>query len=276
MILITITLLAGIVSLLFLLFTKICNDWYDFWMIIPTFLIAWIAVALVIVIVIFISTLFINKRKDYDKPSKFYRFLVLAVCELLVEFFRVEINVHGLEKVPLDKQFCLVQNHNSYIDPIITMWVFRSLPLVYVMKKEIMKAPFVSHALYRNNFPALDRDNNREALKTIINTINLIKDGKNSIGIFPEGTRSKDGEIHEFKAGSFKIPEKANCPIVVSVLKNTRMVSANFPFKKTQVYLDVIDVINPEDFQGENTPELSDEVHNMMVKRMEELKELDK
>ena len=276
MLLSIITILAGIITIVFLLLTKICSEWYDFWMILVTFIVAWIISALIIVILIFLYTLTVNKKKEYDKPNKFMRFLIKIVCEMLLQIFRVDVNVRGLEKVPEDQAVFLVQNHNSYIDPLITIWTFRFLDIVFIMKKEIMKAPFVSHALYRCGFPALDRQNNREALKTMVKTKEMVEKGIHSVGVYPEGTRSKDGELHEFKAGSFKIPEKTGCPVVVTVLKNTDKILKRFPFKKTQVYIDVIDVLYADDYLGENTPELSESIHKMMKDRLEELKELDK
>jgi len=271
-----ITLLAGLFTILFLLSTKICNDWYDIWMIFVTFLVCWIISALIVVILVFGCTIFIDKKKVYTKQSKFYRFVIKIVCEFLIQFFRVDVNVRGLEKIPEDKPIFLVQNHTSYIDPIISIWTLRFLNLVFVMKKEVMDMPFISNILYRCDFPALDRENNRKGLETVLSTIKMIKNGEHSVGIFPEGTRSKDGQIHEFRPGSFKIPEKANCPIVVLVCKNTDKILKNFPFKKTQVYFDIVDVLDPEQFKGENTPELSEEIHKMMVNRLEELNKMER
>lgn len=276
MILSIIVILAGALTILFLLYTKWCTHLYDFWIAILVFLVCFIISLIFVNLTIYLLTLTINKKKKYTEKSKFWRLTVKYYCQFLIQILRIDINFRGLENIPDDKTFVLVQNHNSLFDPVITIWLLRYLDIVFLMKKEIDKVPFLSHALYRLDFPALDRNNNREGLKTIIKTTKMIEEGKHSVGVYPEGTRSKDGKIHEFKAGSFKIPERCGCPIVVTVLKGTDKLMKNFPFKKTNVYFDCIACIDSKDYQGENTPELSDTVYKMMVERLDELNEMEK
>lgn len=266
-------ILAGIMSVLILVFTKWCTHLYDIWMFIPIFIVCFIVAFIIVLIGIFVPTIFINRKKKHTKKSNYWRITMKYICQMVIQLLRIDINFRGLENVPEDKTFVLVQNHNSLVDPIVTIWTLRYIDLVFLMKKEILKFPFVGRGLERLDFPALDRENNREGLKTIVNTINMIKEGRHSVGVYPEGTRSKDGKLHEFKAGSFKIPEKCNCPLVVSVLYGTDKIKKRFPFRKTQVYIDFVACLNPSDYNGENTANLSDEVYKLMSDRLEQIQE---
>ena len=112
----------------------------------------------------------------------------------------------------------------------------------------------------------LDRENDRAALKTILKCISLIKEDKVSVGVFPEGYTSKDGKLHHFRSGAFKIAQKANVPIVVCTLQNTRMIFKNLAkLKKTDVELHLVEVIPPQELKGKTTVEISDRIYEMMI-----------
>ncbi|HAV90286.1 MAG TPA: 1-acyl-sn-glycerol-3-phosphate acyltransferase, partial [Eubacterium sp.] len=77
----------------------------------------------------------------------------------------------------------------------------------------------------------LDRSSAKAGLKTILQAIDYAKNGT-SIFIFPEGTRSKDGTVAEFKAGSFKIAEKSGVPVIPVAFYNTESI-----FEKQKPYI---------------------------------------
>ena len=95
--------------------------------------------------------------------------------------------------------------------------------------------------------------------------IEYIKEDKVSIGIFPEGSRSKDGQLQEFKPGAFKIAEKALCPVIVCSMKGTINIHKNWPWKKTEIYMDILDVIDPSIWKEKNTVEVSEYAHNLIL-----------
>ena len=108
----------------------------------------------------------------------------------------------------------------------------------------------------------IDRDNIREGMKAINQAVNNIKDGYN-FTIFPEGTRSKDGKIHEFKRGSIKIASKSKAPIIPVAIKGT---SACFEDSKEFVP-GKVKVIFGEAIETEN---ISKEVERELMLRVEE------
>ena len=121
----------------------------------------------------------------------------------------------------------------------------------------------IMHKLY--GFP-IDRENNREGAKTIVKAIKVLKEGKASIGLFPEGYTSKTCELLPFRNGSFKIALKAKVPIVVCVINNTRAIPKRMCRFTTKVDFKIVDVVYPEVYEGMNTAELGDMIHEKMEK----------
>ena len=112
----------------------------------------------------------------------------------------------------------------------------------------------------------INRENDREALKTIINCIRLIQEDKASIGVFPEGYIHGDEKLHPFRSGVFKIAQKAKVPIVVCTLQNTQKVKENMPrFKPTDIHLHLVGVVQPEEIEGLTTVDIANRVHAMMA-----------
>ena len=76
-------------------------------------------------------------------------------------------------------------------------------------------------------------------------------------------------KVHDYKPGCFKIAVKSNCPIVVSSIYGTENIHKNFPWKRTDVYFDIIDVIYPEQYKDMNTIEIAKKVENLVVQKIE-------
>jgi 1-acyl-sn-glycerol-3-phosphate acyltransferase len=112
----------------------------------------------------------------------------------------------------------------------------------------------------------INRENDREALKTILNCVRLLKEDKVSIGVFPEGYTSLDGLLHPFRSGVFKIAQKAGVPIVVCTLQNTQYVLKNaLKLKPTTVELHLVGVIGAEELKGRTAVDVGEQVHKMMA-----------
>lgn len=144
----------------------------------------------------------------------------------------VKLEVKGYENIPQDRAVLFVGNHQSYYDIIITYPLMKR-PTGYVAKKEIKKVPFLSWWMYFVNCIFLDRKDPRDGLKSVLQASEMIQSGI-SIFLFPEGTRSKDGQLHEFKEGSFKIATKSRCPIVpVGITGTPDILENHFPCIKS-------------------------------------------
>lgn len=95
-----------------------------------------------------------------------------------------------------------------------------------------------------------------------------------SIGIYPEGTRSKSGELLPFHNGVFKIAQKANVPIAVLSVNGTEHIAKNIPFRKTDVHLDVLEVIPADEVAATKTETMGQRIrekleHNRKLRKRE-------
>ena len=207
---------------------------------------------------------------DMDVPqeedSQFYRMLMYPYIEALISLVGVRLHTKGLEKTPKEGRFLLVCNHLFIADPGILLHCFKKSQLAFITKQENLKLPIIAPIMHKILCQPIDRENDRAALKTILKCIALLKEDKCSIGVFPEGYTSKDGKLHPFRPGVFKIAQKANVPIVVCTIQNTRPIFKNLKkLKKTDVELHLVEVIPPEEIKGLSTVELSDRIYACMI-----------
>ena len=208
----------------------------------------------------------VDMEKPQEEDSRFYRRLMYPYIEALISLVGVRLHTKGLEKTPAEGRFLLVCNHLFIADPGILLHCFKKSQLAFVTKKENLRLPIIAPIMHKILCQPLDRENDRAALKTILKCIQLIKEDKVSIGIFPEGYTSRDGKLHHFRSGAFKIDQKANVPIVVCTIQNTRPIFKNLAkLKKTDVELHLVDVIPAEELKGKTTVEIADRVYEMMI-----------
>ena len=119
--------------------------------------------------------------------------------------------------------------------------------------------------------PADQPGNDREALKTILKCIQLLKEDQVSICAFPEGGIKEVGKLSHFRSGVFKIAQKANVPIVVCTVRNTAKIIPNLlKLKHTDVYLNLVDVIPAESLKGRTTVDIAEQVYGMMLEDLGE------
>ena len=112
----------------------------------------------------------------------------------------------------------------------------------------------------------INRENDKEALKTIIKCIQILREDKASVAVFPEGYIHEDKKLHHFRSGVFKIALKTQVPIVVCTLKNTRDAISNLlHHRNTPIEASILQVILPENYQGKNTSEIAQQVYEIMA-----------
>ena len=141
---------------------------------------------------------------------------------LILKTSGIRVRVEGLEHVNSRRTTIYCVNHQSAMDiPIL----FASLPVQFrfVAKRSLFHLPFLGWHLRRSGHVAVDRDRPREALKSMKKAAQEIREGK-SVLLFPEGHRSRNGQLLPFKGGSFYIAILAGVPIVPITLNGTRHV----------------------------------------------------
>lgn len=241
------------------------GDW-ALWVLPVLFAGIFLVLALLALAFLWIVCKAVDLSKPQEHDSKFYRQVMYLYIEALISLVGVRLHTEGLEKAPKDGRFLLVCNHLFLADPGILLHAFRKSQLAFITKYENYDLPFVGKIMHKTLCQPIDRDNDRQALKTIIKCIQLIKEDEVSVGVFPEGYTSKDGKIHPFRPGVFKIAQKAGVPIVVCTLQNTREIFQNLAkLKKTHVHLHLVDVIPAEALKGKTTVEISQQVYERMI-----------
>jgi 1-acyl-sn-glycerol-3-phosphate acyltransferase len=161
--------------------------------------------------------------------------------------------VTGEELLPTDRRILYVGNHVSNYDPIITWHVFPKAKLSFISKASNFKIPWFGRFIRRCCFMDIDRENPRNAIVTINRAAELLKNQEVSIGVYPEGTRSKSAELLPFHNGVFKIAQKANVDIAVVSLIGTEKIHKNFPLRRTDIYVDVLEIIPASEIKGVKT-----------------------
>ena len=178
----------------------------------------------------------------------------------------VKLTVKGLDNIPDDEAVLFVGNHISLYDIIVTYPLMKR-PTGYIAKKEIKKIPFLSWLMYFVNCIFLDRKDPREGLKSVLKAADLIKSGV-SVFLFPEGTRSKDGMLHEFKDGGLKIATKSQAPVIpVGIIGTSNLFERQFPkIKPSEVTVIFGEPIYTKDMSRAEQKNLSNMVHEEVAK----------
>ncbi len=134
----------------------------------------------------------------------------------------VRLVVQGREKILPGRNYVFLSNHQSNFDgPMLCCIVPRDLKAL--IKKEMMRLPVLSLVLKQVQFVPIERKNPKQAQSGIDRGVDLLKDGK-SFFAFPEGTRSRDGHLGEFKKGVFIMAIKAQAPVVPVTIVDSRRI----------------------------------------------------
>lgn len=159
-----------------------------------------------------VKLFFIRKFKGREEGDKYVAKVAYAWSEYTVnKIAEMNVTVIGGENIP-EGPCVFIGNHTSVLDcPLLMVAAKRSVG--FIAKKELIKVPIIGYWIQQAKCVPIDRENVREAVKVINEGVQNIKDG-HSMAIFPEGTRSKDGKLGEFKKGSMKLATKAKAPIV--------------------------------------------------------------
>ena len=218
-----------------------------------------------------IACALVDQEKPQETESKFFRGMAKWYIRGVVSLVGLRVRTRGMEKLPKDGRFLLLCNHIHDLDSAILLHCFPDSQLAFIAKQETKHYFLVGPALHKLQCQLINRENDREALKTILKCIQLIKEDKASIAVFPEGYVSLDGKLRHFRSGVLKIAQKAGVPIVVCTVQGTKQVLPNLKkLKRSAVDVHLVDVIPAEQVKHTNTVELAEQVYDMMIADMGE------
>lgn len=232
---------------------------------------SFLGIVLVFFLFLLLLTALVDLEKPQEKDNKLYRVVIGWCADIVLTFARVRVHPQGLEKTPKDGRFLLVCNHLHDADPVILMKYFPRSQLAFIAKREVKKMFLVGKLMHKVLGQFVNRENDKEALRTIIKCIQILKDDLASVAVFPEGYIHKDRKFYPFRPGVFKIAQKANVPVVVCTMTNTQNIIKNFlKCKPTDVDLHLLTVVPAEEVTAVKTVELANRIHDMMAEDLGE------
>lgn len=200
--------------------------------------------------------------------------LVQWAFRCIIGICRTEVIVLGEENVPVNQAVLYTGNHRSLFDTVIG---YSRCPNLtgFISKNNIEHIPLLNTWMERLYCLFLDRDNPRDGLRVILTAIEYIRKGI-SIYVFPEGTRSRSGEMAPFKEGTFKIATKTNCPIIPVAFTNTDdILERHFPIvRPARVVIHYGEPIYPNQLAPEDKKHIGAYTQRVIANMLSEDKEL--
>ncbi len=228
-----------------------------------------IGCTLIYVICIYVISLLIPKREP-KKSSAFCRLNIRLFLNWLLFVLRVKVHIKGEKMLP-GEPCVIVSNHRSAFDPMTVIAKVKRKKLLFISKPGNFKAPIAGAFIRGAAYLPIDRDNGMRALRTLKDAAERMKAEGADFGIYPEGSRSKTGELQEFKSGAFYLAKKADAPIAVMTAWNTEKVGKKFPIRRTHVYLDFIGVVDRETVRSATMDELAALTRGMVEEHLKTL-----
>ena len=209
----------------------------------------------------------VDMKKIQEKDSPFYRAVAMLMIRVAVPLLRVRVVEKGLEQTPDSGRFLLVCNHLHEIDPAVLLRAFPKSQLAFISKREVSNMFLVGKFLHKMLGQPINQENDREALKTILNCIRVLDEDKASVAVFPEGGIRGGHVLHPLRHGVFKIALRAKVPIVVCTLRGTHTVlSKALKLQPSQVELHLVGVIPAEELAGQTAVQVGERVYEMMAR----------
>lgn len=195
------------------------------------------------------------RRKKHMTDLFNHRF-ANSLLRLGLHLIRTKVIVSGKENIP-EGQFVLMGNHQENYDILVLKPIFNDHPLTFIAKEALRKLPIFGWWMELLGSVYISRYADRSAARSIIEAIKHYKQGM-CMGIFPEGKRSFQNEMIEFKAGAFKLAMKAKAPILLVTQYNTCNILKRFPWRPYKVHVYIHPVIPYEEYQDMSSHEVSD------------------
>ena len=180
--------------------------------------------------------------------------------------------VEGLDNIEKDKPYVIVINHQSMVD--IMMLYLVPMTFRWVSKREVYRIPYIGQFLLLHGDIAIDRSRGADSMRKVTEKGKMWICRGVSIAMFPEGTRSKSGEMGRFKQGAFALAKEAGVEILPVVLHGTRdVLKKNYMVNwRNHLTVSVLPPISAEAVQSMGTTELIEHTRTMMCEEYEKIR----
>lgn len=204
----------------------------------------------------------IEKNKDDSVARRYVSNIYKKWANFTNKMVGIEIDVDGLNNIP--KEACVfMSNHTSIFDVSVLISCIDK-ELGFIGKEELKKVPLAGYWVDKGGNIPLNRTNPREGIKSILKGVDNLEKGISMV-IFPEGTRSKDGKLLEFKSGSMKLATKSKKSIVPVYIKGADKIhEGKFKFKSGKVSIVFGKPIETKNLSKEEERNLSTKLFNVV------------
>ena len=178
---------------------------------------------------------------------------------------RAKITVSGAEKLDPNRSYIYMPNHQSNAD--IPLLLGR-LPMQFrwLAKAELFKIPIFGRAMRGVGYISIDRSNRKSAFESLKRAAQTIRNGT-SVLIFPEGTRSRDGNILPFKKGGFVLSVDSGVPIVPIIIRGTREIipKGHFMIRPAPITMQILDPVETSGYTRKTKDALLANIRSILI-----------
>ena len=186
-------------------------------------------------------------------------------CRIWLWSAGARVHVKGRDNLDPKQSYLFIANHQSNLDPPL-LFVYLGHNTGGIAKKELSKYPILKQAFPLAHIVPIDRSNRASAIESTKLGAAELRKGHNLMA-FPEGTRTVDGKVKEFKKGVFFMAVEAGAPVVPVVVNDTRLVmpKGRKVVTPNDVFVEILPPINTAGYTEENIAELVEIVRNQIV-----------
>jgi 1-acyl-sn-glycerol-3-phosphate acyltransferase len=203
-----------------------------------------------------------------DRSFTLYHYLAKIFPLGILIISGIKVKITGLDNIDKKATYIFASNHSSYLDITALQWgVPNRLSMIF--KKELARIPFFGWQLYLGPYVVVDRKDPQAAMKSLLRAKWVMDNKKISVLVFPEGTRSKTGEVQSFKRGAFYLAAHSGYPVVPVTINGTNkiMPKGAFKLKRGTIYLHFDKPISTEGVKSKPQElELMEKVREIIIK----------
>jgi 1-acyl-sn-glycerol-3-phosphate acyltransferase len=206
----------------------------------------------------------------FDRSGRtVHRYCAVPWAKTILFICGVRVEMRGSENIDAKMPRIYMSNHQSYFD-IFTLLAGLPLDFKFILKQELMNIPLLGWAMKGARYISIDREDGRKAVISMNKAAERIRNGA-SVLIFPEGTRSEDGVVAEFKKGGFLLALKSGCDIVPVAISGSRNVvpKGSRKVNKGTIFFNIGKPIPVVEFSKREMTQLMEKVRNEVVGMME-------
>jgi 1-acyl-sn-glycerol-3-phosphate acyltransferase len=202
-----------------------------------------------------------------------HRWCAVPWAKIVLLACGVKVEVKGVEHVKRDMPVIYMSNHQSYFD-IFALLAGMPADFKFLLKQELMKIPLLGLTMRRAGYISVNRNDSKRAIKSMDVAAEKVRNGA-SLLVFPEGTRSKDGHVQEFKKGGFHMAFKAGCDLVPVAIVNSRAIvpKGSLRINKGTIILNIGKPIHVKDYLKADINDLIERTREAIISQMSEIEE---